>query len=147
MSDRKSHIAARHGARVHLRVTGSLAATFAFRPGVPKTRGDCKDAPRPCPYIMCTKHGWLIEQSDRPGNPDKHAQGGATFYPVGHSCKLDVADAGPRTRQQTGDEMDITDKRVEQIEKGALAKLDGLNEDQVAELAAALLAPITSRAA
>ena len=83
----------------------SLPPDFEFKSGVPPTPAHCRSGPRPCPYIRCEKHMWLVEQHDRPGNPSKGAQGATTIVPLGESCQLDVSKRGPLTLEQIGDVM------------------------------------------
>lgn len=53
----------------------------------PKTRGECADVPRPCPFVSCRHHLYL--DVDRLGNIAEHA---ADPLEMEASCSLDVAD-------------------------------------------------------
>jgi hypothetical protein len=66
----------------------------------PKTRAECAEGPRPCPYVSC-KHHLFIDVSPRTGaiklnfpdlEPDELRQ----------SCSLDVADRGGETLEGHG---------------------------------------------
>lgn len=144
---RATHVEQRHGAQRRLPVLGafSIPTDWEMKDGVPKTRGDCPTV-RPCPYLACTKHKWLVLQQDRPGNPASGAQGETTIRPIGESCSLDVADRGPHTLEEVGDELDVSATRINQIEQSALRKFkrrlrERLGEDLTdAEVLEALMA-------
>lgn len=67
---------------------------------VPKTRGDCREGPRPCPWT-CRYRLWNEAES----------------------CALDVADKGPATLQEVGDLLGLSRERIRQIERKALVKI------------------------
>jgi hypothetical protein len=85
-------------------------------PDRPKTRADCIDGPRPCPWVGCRHHLYLdvspatgaIKQN-HPGEPDEMAE----------TCSLDVADQGGITLDQIGQLVGLTRERVRQIETRA----------------------------
>ena len=87
----------------------------------PRTRAECADGPRPCPYVSCAHHLYL-DVSDRTGAiklnfPDLEV------WDMNESCALDVADRGETTLEDVGANMNITRERVRQIEVTALAKI------------------------
>lgn len=80
----------------------------------PKTRADCKDGPRPCPWVACSQHLYLDV------NP---TTGTIKFNFPDHglddlraTCSLDVADEGGHTLEQVGEYMNLTRERVRQLE-------------------------------
>jgi hypothetical protein len=87
----------------------------------PQTWAECKDMPRPCPYVSC-KHHLYIEV-----NPDT----GAVRLPFGHleideiphTCSIDAALEGPLTLQEVGKLTSRTKERIRQIETQGLAKV------------------------
>lgn len=84
----------------------------------PRTRADCVDGPRPCPYVSC-KHHLFLDVSTKTGAiklnfPDLEV-GDMT-----ESCALDVADRGGATFEATGAVMNLTRERVRQIMIDAL---------------------------
>ncbi len=92
----------------------------------PRTRADCANAPRPCPYISC-KHHLFIDVSPRTGAiklnfPDLEV------WEMNESCALDIADRGGTTLEDVGAIMNLTRERIRQLEVKALAKLDALTE-------------------
>src|SRR3990167_1866788 len=93
----------------------------------PRTRGDCIDGPRPCPYALCKYHlGYEILKS------------GALFQRfadsalgVGaESCALDVADRGGTTLEEVAQLCGVTRERIRQIEEKALYHIR-LNADRL----------------
>ena len=97
----------------------------------PRTRADCIDGPRPCPWVSCREHLYL----------DTSAAGSIKLnFPdlepgeLEHSCALDIADAGGATLEGTGKILNITRERARQIEVSAtarykmFARLSGLDE-------------------
>lgn len=86
----------------------------------PRTRGECVDGPRPCPYAGCRHHLFLDVQGSgnlklnfpelEPGDLDE-------------SCSLDVADRREHSLDEIGQIMSVTRERARQIEERALLKL------------------------
>lgn len=84
----------------------------------PRTRGECADGPRPCPWAAC-KHHLYLDIKPETGNvtlnfPDLDPD------QLEHSCALDIADDGPVTLERTGELMNVTRERVRQLETSAL---------------------------
>ncbi len=92
----------------------------------PRTREECLDGPRPCPFVSC-KHHLYIDVSPRTGAiklnfPDLEV------WEMGESCALDVADRGGTTLEDVGAIMNLTRERIRQVEVKALAKLEALKD-------------------
>lgn len=92
----------------------------------PRTRADCANVPRPCPYVSC-KHHLYIDVSQRTGAiklnfPDLEV------WDMNESCALDVADRGGTTLEDVGAIMNLTRERIRQLEVKALAKLQALDD-------------------
>ncbi|HEU4409132.1 MAG TPA: sigma factor-like helix-turn-helix DNA-binding protein [Polyangiaceae bacterium] len=92
----------------------------------PKTRSDCANGPRPCPFVSCTHHLYL-DVSARTGAiklnfPDLEVED------MKESCALDIADRGGTTLEEVGAIMNLTRERIRQLEVKALAKLTALQE-------------------
>lgn len=92
----------------------------------PRTRGDCKGGPRPCPFISC-KHHLYVDVSPRTGAiklnfPDLEV------WELTESCALDIADHGGTTLEDVGAIMNLTRERIRQVEVKALAKLEALSD-------------------
>lgn len=83
-------------------------------PQRPRTRADCIDGPRPCPWVGCRHHLYL-EVKPSTGNiqynfpalePDE----------LEASCALDVVDElGPATYTEIGKRLNVTKTRIEQL--------------------------------
>jgi hypothetical protein len=92
----------------------------------PRTRAECAEGPRPCPFVSC-KHHLFIDVSPRTGAiklnfPDLEV------WDLGESCALDVADRGGTTLEDVGAIMNLTRERIRQVEVKALAKLEALQD-------------------
>jgi hypothetical protein len=92
----------------------------------PRSRAECVDGPRPCPYVSC-KHHLYIDVSPRTGAiklnfPDLEV------WEMTESCALDVADRGGTTLEDVGAIMNLTRERIRQVEVKALAKLEALKD-------------------
>lgn len=90
-----------------------IAANQAARP---KTRGECIDGPRPCPFVGCRHHLYL-DVSETTGSikinmPDLEP------WEVEQSCSLDVADEGRHTLEEVGALINTTRERVRQLVYG-----------------------------
>lgn len=93
----------------------------------PRTRADCEEGLRPCPWVGCRYHlatdispagSLVVVWPGRDGLPDLDG--------MPETCALDVADRGPHTLGEIGACLGHTDGRGErprQIEAKALGKL------------------------
>lgn len=80
----------------------------------PKNRKECKDGPRPCPWVMCRHHLYLevnpITGNIRLNFPSKEV------WELEQTCSLDVADLGFNTLKAVGRVFDFSRERVRQLE-------------------------------
>lgn len=87
----------------------------------PRTRGECKDMPRPCPFVSCAHHLYLDV------NPETgtiklnfpHLE----VWEMRESCSLDVADRGGITLEEVGAIVNLTRERICQVEVMGLTKI------------------------
>ena len=105
---------------------------LVVRPSAPRTRGECIDGPRPCPFVHCRYHlATKVLEGSR--------QLKVRFIPRGEdTCALDVADRGRHTLEDVGALLGVTRERARQIEVSALLKLRGQLAQSAGSLAAAL---------
>lgn len=114
---------------------------YAPVPGVPATRGDCVDGPRPCPYLRCKHHLWLKLGEERDGNPARAANDNTkpktVFWPTSPAtCALDIAARTEElTNREVGEFIGVLDEQVRRIVKRALGKLRALGVELGAEAA------------
>ena len=92
----------------------------------PKTRAECGEGARPCPYVSC-QHHLFLDVSSRTGAiklnfPDLEV------WEMNESCALDIADRGGTTLEDVGAIMNLTRERIRQVEVKALAKLEALKD-------------------
>lgn len=92
----------------------------------PRTRAECADGARPCPFVSC-KHHLFVDVSAKTGAiklnfPD------LDVWEMNESCALDVADRGGTTLEDVGAIMNLTRERIRQVEVKALAKLESLRQ-------------------
>ena len=87
----------------------------------PKTRGDCDEGLRPCPWVSCKYHVYVeVDQvfgSLKINRPDIDPT------QLEHSCALDVADRDGVTLEEVGQIFGITREGVRQIELIATRKV------------------------
>lgn len=101
----------------------------------PKTRGDCANVPRPCPYVSCKWHLYLDVQpngSIRLNFPDLEPH----ELPPEASCANDVADSGAATLERVAEYLNLTRERVRQIEERLIPKVGAMGphlRDLIAE--------------
>ncbi len=87
----------------------------------PKTRADCQDGERPCPWVGCKYHLYL-DVNPKTGSiklnfPDIDPED------MTDTCVLDIADRGPVTLEDVGRIMNLTRERIRQLEAGASEKI------------------------
>ncbi len=102
----------------------------------PRTRGDCVDGPRPCPWVSCRSHLYL-EVAQGTGSLMFHHQN-KWPWELEETCALDVADRAHadgehNDRRVVGDLLGLDKERVRQIEVELIANLrrdlDGDDDD------------------
>jgi len=93
----------------------------------PKTRADCANIPRPCPFVSCRFNLYLDVSPDtgaiKLNHPDKDP------WDVGESCCLDVADREGVTLEEAGEALGVTRERARQLEQKAIAKAQRARPD------------------
>ena len=120
-------------------------------PTRPRTRGECIDGQRPCPWVSCTEHtvhGLMLREGGDALTDDDLVEALTT---LSATCVLDVADEGvggeDATLQIVGEILGVTRERVRQIEAKALRRVRRASEDLRADLSedalpAALAKPV-----
>ena len=91
----------------------------------PRTRADCIDAPRPCPFVGCRHHLYL-DVNERNGSikfnfPDLEPE------QMLNSCSLDIADEEIGTGlalEDVGALMNVTRERIRQLEAIAFTEIE-----------------------
>lgn len=99
--------------------------------GRPRTRGECGDVPRPCPYVGC-KFNLFLDVTRKTGSiklnfPDLEP------WDLVESCALDVADIGDHTLEHVAGVTNLTRERVRQVEVKAFRLLRQLQDAQLEE--------------
>jgi Sigma-70, region 4 len=92
----------------------------------PRTRAECAEGERPCPFVSCQHHLYL-DVSARTGAiklnfPDLEV------WQMTETCALDVADRGGTTLEEVGAIMNLTRERIRQVEVKGLAKLAAMRD-------------------
>lgn len=112
--------------RRHLSVVTPEMVQLAERP---RTRGDCVDGPRPCPWISCRWHLAIDEQFDgglKVNWPDEEGEVDLAAMP--ETCTLDVADRGEAGWEEIGDYLNISRQGAEQVGYSAMVELSDSKE-------------------
>jgi hypothetical protein len=86
----------------------------------PRTRGDCENGLRPCPWVSCRHH--LFLDVTKTGSLTLHFPDLEVEQLV-ETCALDVADLGGETLEGVGELSNCTRERIRQIEARALTRL------------------------
>lgn len=95
----------------------------------PKTRADCVDGPRPCPFVSCKFHLYLDVKTETQSIKLNFPH--LEVWELEHSCALDVSEQGGLTLEEVGHILNLTRERVRQVEVDGLEKLKvtGVVED------------------
>lgn len=92
----------------------------------PKSRAECSDMERPCPFVSCKYHLYIdvhpVRGSIKINFPDLEV------WEMTDTCALDIADRGGITLEEVGEIMNLTRERVRQVETQGLSKLERLSE-------------------
>lgn len=107
---------------------------FEPLPGVPSSRAECRDGERPCRYVRCKWHLWLVLGYERPGRrfdgrtPPSTLRAAWLEKKIPASCTLDVAEqvgelGRALTCEQLGRLMGIRPSAVRAIAAEAMKKL------------------------
>lgn len=103
-------------------LNAGLASTVeAPQTARPKTRGECIDGPRPCPWVGCKYHLYL-DVNPSTGSL-KLNFGLIDMHYLHQTCALDIADKGCAVLQEVGRALNLTRERARQIEVKALIEL------------------------
>lgn len=88
----------------------------------PKTRGECADLPRPCPFVGCRYHLFLtVTQTGSIQLP--HGDDVGVLKKMPQTCALDVADEGPMELRQVARALDLTLEGTLLVVNSAYARL------------------------
>lgn len=106
----------------------------------PRTRAQCSEAARPCPFVSCRYHLYL-DVSPRTGTvklnfPDLEPD------ELVETCCLDVADRGGATLEEVAGLQNLTRERVRQVETKAFRRLLDLQSLELTEHADGDRAPV-----
>ncbi len=102
--------------RAELRVLGADGPYWR-----PKTRGECAQVPRPCPYVACSKNLYLdVSETGSIILNFPHLEPGQ--MPADRSCALDLAEHGPMTLEEIAVVTNLTRERIRQVELKALIR-------------------------
>ena len=93
----------------------------------PRTRAECQNMPRPCPFVSCEHHLYLDV------NPDSGAiklnLPHLEVWEMAETCSLDVADRGGITLEDVGAILNLTRERIRQVEVRGLVKIRTKNSE------------------
>lgn len=120
-------IAPRRLTKDELRVAEDLAGMMDYPR--PQGRGECKDGPRPCPFVGCRHHLYLDVNPDTGSIKVNFPH--LEVWELKETCALDVADRGGVTLEEVGEIMNLTRERIRQVEVRGLIKLKMAGNDSL----------------
>jgi hypothetical protein len=107
-------IAERRIGKRHLQLVAEELGDTSDLPPRPRSRAECKDGPRPCPFVSCQHHLYLdvgSKGSIKLNFPDLEPD------QLEETCALDVAARGGLVLHEVARLMNVTRQRVQQIEE------------------------------
>lgn len=87
-------------------------------PERPRTRGDCREGVRPCPFVGCRHHLYLDVLPS--GAVIVNSEG--EVWDMKETCALDVADRGDHTLDAVGEVLGCTREAIRLVEVQALVR-------------------------
>jgi hypothetical protein len=117
--------------QIHRLLYPEAEAIQALRP---KTRGDCKDGIRPCPWVGCRHHLYLNVNEDTGSMTQNFPK--TPVWDLTESCSLDIADANPDglKLESMAAFMELTKERIRQIEEQAKEQLRATSGVELGEV-------------
>lgn len=103
---------------VHLPIVADL-------PPRPRTRGDCIDGPRPCPWVSCKHHllpGHMEAKATHMADDSDEALL-SVLESMPDTCELDAADRGGATLEEVAQSFSVTREWIRQIEAKTLKRV------------------------
>jgi len=94
----------------------------------PKFREECRNGPRPCPFVGCRRHLYL-DVNPKNGSI-KYNFPGYELEDLEETCASDVEERGGVALQRVGEYMGVTMERIRQIEQTALRKLKAIHDGE-----------------
>lgn len=88
----------------------------------PRTRSDCEDGPRPCPWFECKYHLAVDEIGQGNADVERTMIANKEFDWSKPTCALDVADEGKHSVRQVSAILGVNFQRVHAIERHAIRK-------------------------
>lgn len=92
----------------------------------PRTRGDCAEGRRPCPFVSCRHHLYLEVQ---PSGAILVNFPALEPHQLKRSCSLDEADLGPKSLREVGRRMNMSFECVRGIEGDAIRSVKDHADD------------------
>ncbi len=89
-------------------------------PSPPRVRADCIGGERPCPWFRCRYH---LAVDVTPAGGLQFTWPGLDLDDVPETCALDIADRGAATLDRIAAALNMAPTRVQQLELGALLRL------------------------
>jgi hypothetical protein len=119
----KKTVAARRITKLELQVgRAELKVLGADEPyDRPKTRGECHDGPRPCPYVAC-KFNLYLDVSETGSLIFNFPHLTPNEMRADQSCSLDLADRGGMTLEEIAVVTNLTRERIRQVELKTLIR-------------------------
>ena len=102
----------------------------------PRSRGECREELRPCPYVACKFHLYLDVNPETGSIKINFPE--LEPWELTTTCSLDVAERGGITLEEVGEIMNLTRERIRQVEVRGLLKLK-MGSPSPDEIGAALI--------
>lgn len=97
------------------------ADTKMSRPIAPQARADCRGGPRPCPFVSCKFHLFLLVDPKK--STVSHRVEAADIWEMPFTCALDIAEMGGGEFRRVSRVLNLSEEYTLALHNAAVGKI------------------------